>query len=236
MDSSGKNDDPLATVASEAPVTTARRIRSDLESFIPKPYLARASVCPDIKHPNGTQPLKHDMTVLQQHVAFFDRNDDGIVYPWETYQGMRAVGFCPIVSLLISIAINASLSYSTSPGWIPSLLFPIYIKNVHKGKHGSDTGVYDTEGRFVPSNFENMFSKYAHNLPDRFTAWELWNLTEGDRSAFDIIGAVIAKFEWTLLYFIAKDEDGFVSKEDIRRCYDGTLFEYIANKRSNHFE
>ncbi|KAJ1418401.1 Caleosin-related [Sesbania bispinosa] len=48
-----------------------------------------------------------DENVLQKHAAFFDLNQDGLIYPWETFQ----------------------------------------VKNIQLAKHGSDTGVYDTQGR-----------------------------------------------------------------------------------------
>ncbi|KAE8686742.1 Peroxygenase [Hibiscus syriacus] len=209
-------NDALATEAPYAPVTYGRRVRNDLEDTLPKPYMARALAAPDVDHPNGTTSHNHNgMTVLQQHVAFFDQDHNGIVYPWETYAGFRAIGFNPISSLTISVLINGAMSYPTLPvGWIPSPFLPIYVHNIHKAKHGSDSGVYDTEGSTGQIHTERTMA-----------------MTEGNRITYDFFGWITTKLEWAILYVLARDEEGMLSKEAVRRCFDGSLFEYCAKMK-----
>nr|GEV41633.1 caleosin-related, EF-hand domain pair [Tanacetum cinerariifolium] len=212
--------------------------------------------------------IESDQNVLQKHAAFFDRNKDGVIYPWETYQGFRAIGSGILLSSVAAIFINVSLSGNREPkdykGWIgglvewkflhhiakdnngvldkdtikagnklPNLLFPIYIENIHLAKHGSDSGVYDTHGRFVHSKFEEIFHKHAHTNSGALTADELNEFVKGNREPKDYKGWIGGLVEWKFLHHIAKDNNGVLDKDTIKAVYDGSLFEKLAEQKTN---
>ncbi|CAH1419811.1 unnamed protein product [Lactuca virosa] len=230
--------DSMLTVADKAPLTLKRKVRSDLDVKLAKPYLARAMAAPDWYNVDGSWGYHkhHNMSVLQQHVAFFDQDDNGIIYPSETFKGFRDIGFNVVACLFFAMLIHGAMSYATLPTWLPSPHFPIYIENIHKCKHGSDSATYDTEGRYVPANFENIFSKYAQTKADKLSFKELWQMTDANRNAFDFFGWIASKLEWGVLYMLAKDTEGFLSKESVRRCFDGSLFEFCAKMQKGYVD
>jgi len=197
---------------------------------------ARANIAASLQHPEGTTDggwaaRNRGKTVLQQHCEFFDADHDGVIWPMDTFFGFHKLGFGILLSLLAVFVIHANFSYPTLPTFFPDPLFRIYIENIHKAKHGSDTGTYDNEGRFMPQKFEDIFSKYSTGKGS-LTFWEAMNVLKGQRCIADPIGWGGAFFEWLATYIMLWPEDGRMKKEDIRRIYDGSLFYVIAEKRA----
>eukprot|EP00850_Spirogloea_muscicola_P003791 SM000015S01291 [mRNA] locus=s15:1035501:1038642:- [translate_table: standard] len=154
--------------------------------------------------------------------------------------GFRKLGFNVFVSIIAAIIIHQGFSYYTLDGWLPSPFFEIYIRNIHGAKHGSDTGVYDTEGRqalsseapmgtFVPARFEELFTKFDKQKKGGFYFKDVLQLTNAHRNVADPFGWFAAKFEWFFTWWLAKDENGFLTKEAVRGIYDGSFFEYAMN-------
>ncbi|OBZ67139.1 TFIIH basal transcription factor complex p47 subunit [Grifola frondosa] len=196
----------------------------------------RANIAPSAKSTNGTQANNwasdhSNQTVLQQHCEFFDSDGDGVVWPLNTYRGFRNLGFNILFAILAAFITHTSFSYPTAPTIIPDPFFRLYLQNIHKAKHGSDTGTYDNEGRFIPQKFEDFFSKYGGDK-DGVTKRDIWNGLKGQRVIMDPIGWFGAFFEWAATYIMLWPEDGVLKKEDVRRVYDGSIFADIASKRA----
>ncbi|KAL2875864.1 hypothetical protein SGCOL_008858 [Colletotrichum sp. CLE4] len=134
-------------------------------------------------------------------------------------------------TVLSVFIIHGNFSYPTVSGYLPDPLFRIFLDRVHKDKHGSDTNTYDTEGRFNPQKFEDMFSKYAEGR-DYMTIWDVFAMLKGQRLVADPIGWGGAFFEWFATYLVLWPADGKMTKEDIRGIYDGSLFYTIAARRA----
>ncbi|RZB44886.1 Peroxygenase 2 isoform C [Glycine soja] len=200
----------LITEAPNAPVTAQRRVRSDLENSLPKPWSPKWN-----NRPKGTTTY-----LLSSNIVLFL-----IKMTMESFTLGKLTWILEINRVEVSESrVGSTLSVESESvflSWFPSLLFPVYMHNIPKAKHGSDQEFMTQKD----ANIENVFSKYARTVPDKLTLGEVWDMTEGNRNAFDIFGWLAAKLEWGVLYILARDEEGFLSKEAVRRCFDGSLFD-----------
>ena len=169
-----------------------------------------------------------EMTALQKHVSFFDYDGDGYITVLEDYRGLRALAIDPVSAAAFAFAINAALGTPTS-GY-PTLTISLY--DIDDGVHGSDTGIYDSEGRFVPEAFERLFEYWDEDGSGGLDPAELAARTVDDADLFDLFGITASIAEFGLLYAVAA-EDGELTRDRMRAFYDGTLFYDLAEERAD---
>jgi peroxygenase len=121
-----------------------------------------------------------------------------VIWPSDTYVGLRAFGWSVPLCLYATFLINGFLSYPTLPTFLPDPFFRIYTQRMHKAKHGSDSMSYDNEGRFRPQNFEDFFAKYDKDGKGGMTARELWGAWRGQMLVGDVFGCGAAFLECEL--------------------------------------
>lgn len=168
-------------------------------------------------------------TALQQHILFWDQDNDGIIWPLDVYRGFRALGFGVLFSLG-SLLIPLLFSYRTRlvHSYVPDPYFRLYVSGIHNAKHTFDTGIFDIHGHFKPALFDAMFDQFDHTNSGGLSAEELWALLKYHRGAWDPAGSSFAFMEmWTTWLLVQKD--GRVSRDDLKGCYDGSLFWTIAD-------
>ncbi|KAK7975732.1 hypothetical protein PG989_014195 [Apiospora arundinis] len=171
------------------------------------------------------------MSPLQHHIAFWDQDNDGIIWPMDVYTGFRGLGFNVLFSLG-SLLIPLFFSYPTrlAHSLVPDWRFRIYVSSIHKAKHGSDTGVYDIDGQLRENMFDEMFARYDTGRTGGLSAGELWHMISRNRCAADPAGWAFSFMEWWTTWLLLQ-ENGRVWRDDLKACYDGSLFWRIANGR-----
>ena len=226
----GTRAEKYLTESEYVPVTRERPMPRIGEA-LKNPGEARFNQAADQFHPLGSEGSPQ-RSVLQQHVDFFDRNKDGAITPWETFESFRILGFNVVFSILAVMFIHPGFSLATNEsGWWPlDPLFRIYTRPIHKAKHGSDSGVYDTEGRFVPQKFEEIFSKWDKDGDGCLSLGELFQMSQDLRVVMDVFGWIANKFEWGTVWLLCADRDGLVTREQVRSVLDGTLFYLIEQE------
>jgi len=111
-------------------------------------------------------------------------------------------------------------------GW-PRLT--IAADRIHDGIHRSDTGVYDSRGRFSPSRLRRLFTRFDGD--GGLDARELRRLVADNRT--DLLGHLGSRAEFGLLLALAgQDRNGkrVLTRERLERLYDGSLFHQLAEE------
>ncbi|CAL5047132.1 unnamed protein product [Urochloa decumbens] len=102
-----------------------------------------------------------NMTALQKHAEFFDRNKDGIITASEIFEGFVAIGCDAEFARATAASLSAGVGPITSPVDAPLPHLSIYVEYVHRAMHGSDTGAYDAKGRSAPQREWGLIYKLA---------------------------------------------------------------------------
>jgi hypothetical protein len=146
-------------IAKNSYITSRRLLALSLANDIDNPGVARANAAVSVEKPEGDLEWarKNDgyvwlsklwssywrrfdaneiKTPLQQHILFWDRDGDGMIFPWDTYNGFRELGFNIVFSILATFIINVNFSYPTrlAYSWFPDPYFRVYLTSIHKAK------------------------------------------------------------------------------------------------------
>jgi peroxygenase len=172
-------------------------------------------------------PNSGSRTALQKHVDFFDTNHDGKITLSDTYHGLRRLGLGAARAAGFAGVINAALGSSTSGA--PSLT--VDAERIHAGKHRSDTGVYDRNGRFSLPRFRRLFARHDADGDGALDGEELTRLFAANRT--DLVGHLASRAEFALLLDLAgEDRNGkkVLTRERLDRFYNGSLFYQLAEE------
>lgn len=122
--------------------------------------------------------------------------------------------------------IHLGLAYFSQPQdmWLPDPRLGVYLKDIHRAKHGSDSGSYNSKGAYKRELFNDFFENYDKDGKGGLTLSELYTAWRGQRLVFDPFGWSAGAFEWIATYLLLWPADGVLRKKDAEGVFDGEIF------------
>ena len=180
----------------ESPVPQKRMVE---HSTFPHPLRAssvRAMI--RLPKPSGIQNSSNTRrSALRRHCDFWDTDQDGVIYPWDIFNGFRRLGFNIALCLWAAITMAWCSSYSTQTSYLPHPFLAISLDNVNRNRHGSTTGTYDLNAELDTRRFDAIFEKYAGGK-DYLTWRTMYDVWSGQCCANDYFGWFAGGLECTL--------------------------------------
>ncbi|CAO1613251.1 unnamed protein product [Parajaminaea phylloscopi] len=178
------------------------------------------------------------LTAMQRHCVYFDGSLQGIVTPLDTFHGFYALGFGLILSFIAVVVVHSGFSYPSLPNdgtwkaWLPDPFFRIWIANISRNKHGSDSESYDRRGHFQEHKLSEALETFSsHPNRDRLSLSDAWAMGKARRNVMDPFGWGAEAFEWGSTYMLLWPADGYMKKDDIIGIIDGSIFPVLAHQR-----
>jgi len=194
-------------------------VRDDRKGLTPEEEVA---LMPEVR---AAEERLHrpNMAPLQKHILYFDTDNDGQVSMRDIYRGCRNMGMNIPLAIFNAVVICLTLHWVTRQHiWDRPWLFD--VNHAGWAKHGSDTDIYERTGDFNEGRFDAFCKRWDPNNTGYFTWPTLWRRIKEDRDMLDLFGWSAAFLEWSMLYLIAAEPGKGLSRDTVRKCYDGTLF------------
>jgi peroxygenase len=112
-----------------------------------------------------------------------------------------------------------------------ALTLTIDTSRIQLARHGSDTSVYDRNGRFSPARFQALFSRHDPEGDGALGAPELSRMFSRNRT--DLLGHLGSRAEFGLLLELAgekRDGRSVLTRERLEHFYNGSLFYTLAEE------
>ncbi|KAI8983886.1 Caleosin related protein-domain-containing protein [Pilobolus umbonatus] len=167
---------------------------------------------------------------IQKHVKFWDKNDKGLITPYDCVLGFTELGYTTFFSILLGTAVSIMLSVFSRQGLFPDPLLRASTDRLIESKKRklAGHGAYDEYGVFMPEKYDALYGKYAgsNNTGGTITIQELMKMTQEQENANTWF---YTGFEVLVLYLFI-GHHGVFKKQDVQSAYDGTLFYSLKKK------